>query len=240
MVARLDSADDLSALVALRRRSYDLLRLRPGTTVVDVGTGTGRAVAELLGYGVRAIGVDTAEDMIGVARRRYPHADFRMASAYRLPFRDMDITGYRADKVFHQLSNPVAAISEAVRVLAPGGRIVLAGQDWDTVAIEGDDTTLTRRIVQARADTIAHPTIARTYHELLRDGGFGEIESDTHSLVFTDTLAVEMLHGFAHAARKTGAVTQAESRTWLDEQRRRALDGHLMLTVPLFIAAGTA
>ncbi|MFF1345685.1 methyltransferase domain-containing protein [Streptomyces sp. NPDC058322] len=37
--------------------------------------------------------------------------------------------GYRADKVIHELAEPERALAEARRVLRPGGRIVLLGQD---------------------------------------------------------------------------------------------------------------
>ncbi|AOR35679.1 hypothetical protein BFF78_35525 [Streptomyces fodineus] len=51
----------------LRRDSYALLRLRPGAPVVDVGCGTGRAVAELTGRGARAVGIAPAEPMLAIA-----------------------------------------------------------------------------------------------------------------------------------------------------------------------------
>lgn len=239
MAARLDAADDLPALVALRRRSYDLLRLRPGSTVVDVGTGTGRAVAELCAYGVRAVGIDTSPEMIGLARHRHAEAEFVLASACRLPFRDGEIRGYRADKVLHELPDPVAALDEAVRVLAPGGRIVLTGQDWEGVTVAADDAALSGRIIRARADAIRQPGIARAFGDLLRDRGLAGVESERHTLVFTGALAVGMLGAFASAARSTGALTDTESRAWLDEQRRRASDGRLELAVPVYVAAGT-
>ncbi|MEU8149944.1 hypothetical protein [Nonomuraea sp. NPDC048901] len=55
---------------------------------------------------------------------------------------------------------------------APGGRIVLIGQDWDTLVIDSDDPALTRTIVHARADQVTSPRAARSYRNLLLDAGF--------------------------------------------------------------------
>ncbi|WP_309074913.1 methyltransferase domain-containing protein [Streptomyces sp. NWU339] len=95
--------------------------------------------------------------MAAVARGRWPEADFRIAGAYGLPRPDASVDGYRADKVFHELAEPGRALTEARRVLAPGGRIVLVGRDWDTIVIDSDDPALTRTVVHARADLIAVP-----------------------------------------------------------------------------------
>ena len=57
----------------------------------------------------------------------------------------------------HVLDDPARAAGEARRVLAPGGRIVLIGQDWDTFVIDADDAALTRTIVHARADLVPTP-----------------------------------------------------------------------------------
>ncbi|MDW6056989.1 methyltransferase domain-containing protein [Streptomyces sp. FXJ1.4098] len=132
-----------------------MLGAAAGKWVVDVGCGAGRAVAELAEQGVKAVGVDPSERMIAVARGRWPEGDYRIAGAYELPLPDASVDGYRADKVFHELSEPEQALAEARRVLVPGGRIVLVGQDWDTFVIDSADPALTRTIVHARADLTA-------------------------------------------------------------------------------------
>lgn len=129
LLTLLDRADSLPAAAALRSRSYDLLDLSPGARVVDVGCGGGRAVAELAKSGARATGIDPSEQVIAAARTRWPELPFVIGAAEDLPFEDGSIDGYRADKVFHELSDPAEALAEARRVLAPGARIVLVDQD---------------------------------------------------------------------------------------------------------------
>jgi ubiquinone/menaquinone biosynthesis C-methylase UbiE len=239
LVRVLDAAEAMPAAARLRARSYQLLRLPPGATVVDVGCGTARAVAELAEHGARAIGVDLDPAMLAAARRRFPDIDVRAADATALPLGDGQAHGYRADKVYHVLPDPHAALAEARRVLLPGGRIVLLGQDWDTLVIDSDQPELTRRIVHARADTIPHPRIARAYRNLLLDAGFHDVDVEVHTAIFTDATILPILVGHATAARQTGAITGDEAENWVSEQTRRAQDERLLVAIPMFLAAAT-
>jgi ubiquinone/menaquinone biosynthesis C-methylase UbiE len=239
LIRVLDAADAMPAAARLRARSYELLRLAPGAAVVDVGCGTGRAVVELTGQGADAIGVDLDPAMLAAAHARFPDIDVRAADAADLPLPDGQVRGYRADKVYHILPDPHAALAEARRVLAPGGRIVLLGQDWDILVIDSDQPALTRRIVHARADTLPHPRIARAYRALLLDAGFENVEVEVHTAMFTDTAILPILSGHATAARDAGVITEDQAGNWVDEQARRARDGRLLVAIPMFLASAT-
>jgi ubiquinone/menaquinone biosynthesis C-methylase UbiE len=239
LIWALDAAERTPAAAQLRARSYQLLRLPPQATVVDVGCGTGRAVAELAEHAAHAIGIDLDPVMLAAARSRFPDIDVRAADAADLPLADGQADGYRADKVYHILSDPHAALAEARRVLAPHGRIVLLGQDWDGVIIDSDQPQLTRRIVHARADTVPHPRIARAYRNMLLDAGFQDVDVEGHTAVFTDAALLPMVAGHATAAHETGAISGDEAERWVNEQTRRANDDRLLFAMPLFLAAAT-
>jgi SAM-dependent methyltransferase len=237
LIRLLDMVDALPDSVELRTHSYELLRLVPDACVIDVGCGAGRAVGEMAERDAKAIGVDVSEQMIATGRRRLPDADLRVGDAYALPIQDGEVAGYRAEKIYHELGDPVRALAEARRVLAPGGRIVLIGQDWDTFVIDSDDPALTRSIVHARADNVPNPRVARGYRNLLLDAGFDDIAVEVRTGVFTDALMLPLLSGIAHGACSAGAITQDQADTWTAEQAERARNGRLFLAVPLFVAA---
>lgn len=222
MLTILDALDDQPQARDLRERTYQAL----GGTVVDVGCGSGRAVGELAARGVRAIGIDVDPAMIEVAIERWPTGEFHVADATALPLDDGSVTGYRADKVLHALAEPERAVVEARRVLAPNGRAVLVGQDWDTFVIDSDDPELTRTLVHARADRMPHPRIARRYRNLLLDNGFTEVTVEVHSVVWTDAAALPALANIGEGA-------------WLDHLAAKARNDRLFVAVPIFLAWGT-
>lgn len=177
---------------------------------------------------------------VAAARERWPAADFRKAGAEDLPFADGSVRGYRADKVFHVLQEPGRAVAEARRVLCPGGRIVLAGQDWDTVMVDSDDAALTRTIVHARADLLSTPRAGRQYRNLLLDGGFDDVTIEVHTSVFTGPAMLPLLTRLAEPACTSGAVGRDQADAWLAEQRRRAEADRLLIALPFFVASASA
>ncbi|MBO0871841.1 MAG: methyltransferase domain-containing protein [Pseudonocardia sp.] len=236
LIAQLDAVDTLPWATELRAYSYDLLGLTPGARVVDVGCGTGRAVTELRDRSATPVGVDASEQMITLAQQRWPGADFRVGTAERLPFANGQLDAYRADKLYHALPDPAAALGEARRVLAPGGRVVLIGQDWDAFVIDSDDAALTRTIVHARADLLPHPRAARAYRNLLLDGGFTQVAVDVRTAIFTDATVLPVLVALAKAVRDHHGITGEQADTWLAEQSRRARAGRLFFAMPLVVA----
>ncbi|MFD0848026.1 ArsR/SmtB family transcription factor [Sphingosinicella xenopeptidilytica] len=106
------------------------LAARPVGYLLDIGTGTGRML-ELLAPGSQgAVGVDRSADMLRVARgkleaARLGHCEVRQADMYALPQADGSIDTVLLHQVLHYADNPAAAITEAGRVLAPGGRLLV-------------------------------------------------------------------------------------------------------------------
>ncbi|MFH9725856.1 methyltransferase domain-containing protein [Streptomyces sp. NPDC017254] len=153
---------------------------------------------------------------------------------------DASVDGYRADKVFHELAQPERALAEAVRVLTPGGRIALVGQDWDTLVVDSDDPAFTRTLVHVRADLTVGPRAARRYRSLLLDARFRDVTVTVHTGVYTGSAALPLLAGLAEAACSTGAVARARADGWIADQRARAEADRVFLAVPMFLAAATA
>jgi ArsR family transcriptional regulator len=103
--------------------------------LLDAGTGTGRMLELLAPAARRAVGVDVSPEMLAIARDRLlreniRHAQVRLGDTYRLPFANGDAAhGFDVvlfHQVLHYLDDPGAAVTEAARVLAPGGVLLIA------------------------------------------------------------------------------------------------------------------
>jgi ubiquinone/menaquinone biosynthesis C-methylase UbiE len=104
-------------------------------TVLDAGTGTGRILELLAPHIGRGIGIDVSPEMLAIARERLSkagaaHCQVRRGDVYHLPFAAANADAGFDAVIFHQvlhfLDDPQAALREAVRVIKPGGRILVA------------------------------------------------------------------------------------------------------------------
>ncbi|NYI05054.1 methyltransferase domain-containing protein [Allostreptomyces psammosilenae] len=239
----LDRVQGLPTIAGPRRRTLELLGLRAGQRAVDVGSGIGRAVAELAGTGVRAVGLEPDEAMVRLARERFPDdrfptAGFRVGRAERLPFDDGSMDGYRAERVLHLLADPAVALAEARRVLRPGGRVVLLGPDLSMAALDADDAATTAAVVAAHADGVPSPRAARAFRRLLLDAGFVDVEVEAHTELHTDFQTVgQLVTAMAEASVATGALDRPAADRWLAGQRRRGREDRFLMALPLFLAS---
>jgi ubiquinone/menaquinone biosynthesis C-methylase UbiE len=96
--------------------------------VLDVGCGTGELAQRIRDEhpGTAAIGCDFSAGMLARARAKTQAARWVQGDACRLPFRDGAFDVVISTEAFHWFPDQDAALREACRVLAPGGRLLLA------------------------------------------------------------------------------------------------------------------
>ncbi|AEY90951.1 class I SAM-dependent methyltransferase [Streptomyces olivaceoviridis] len=139
----------------------------PDGTVADLGCGPGDVTAHLAGLGLSVFGLDLSDAMIAIARRRYPALRFEQGSMRELSSADGSLAGVVS--WYSSIHTPVDELpdlfAEFHRVLAPGGRLLLAFQVGD---------------VPLRLERPFGHDVALDYHrrhpeqmaELLSDAGF--------------------------------------------------------------------
>ncbi|MGH2994934.1 MAG: class I SAM-dependent methyltransferase [Gaiellaceae bacterium] len=97
-----------------------------GRRVLEVGCGTGALALALADRGARVWGIDPSEEMLARARARGgPALGLKRGEAEKLPFRDGWFERVVCRLVVHLVDRP-RAFREMLRVLAPGGRAVVA------------------------------------------------------------------------------------------------------------------
>ena len=128
---RYDARNRLFSLTrdqAWRRRAAERAALRPGQTVLDLCTGTGKLAHELLPYvrpGGRVVGVDFSPAMLEQARRLEPEVEFRLGDVSRLADADESVDAVTIAFGLRNLIDRNGALIEMRRVLRLGGRLVI-------------------------------------------------------------------------------------------------------------------
>lgn len=132
--------DDLRSKLfseAVRERALSVAAVEPGRVAADVGAGTGFITTGLVERGVRCIAIDQSPVMLEALRRKLPRddqVDCRTGEAERLPVEDGAVDYAFANMYLHHVDRPFEAIAEMVRILRPGGRLVVT--DLDTHQFE--------------------------------------------------------------------------------------------------------
>jgi ubiquinone/menaquinone biosynthesis C-methylase UbiE len=101
----------------------------PAWVVGDLGCGTGQMAASIAPFVSRVVAVDRSSDMLDAARRRVrelPNVDVRRGELEALPIQDGELDAATLLLVLHHLPDPIQALSEAARVLRPGGRLLIS------------------------------------------------------------------------------------------------------------------
>lgn len=121
--------------------------------VLDVGTGTAQIPIELCRQrpGARVVAIDAAEQMLAVGRANVSaaglagHIRLERCDAKRLPHGDGEFGAVISNSIIHHIPEPLAVLAEMVRVLRPGGWLLVRD------LLRPDDEATLRRLVDLHA-----------------------------------------------------------------------------------------
>jgi arsenite methyltransferase len=120
---------------AVREAAIRKAYLHPGMTVADMGTGTGFIAAGLAPLVRHVHALDGSAAMLNEARRnlaQFDNVEFHEADGLSLPLPDASVDAVFANMYLHHCPDPLSAIREMVRILRPGGRLVITDMDLHT------------------------------------------------------------------------------------------------------------
>ncbi|GAA4554191.1 methyltransferase domain-containing protein [Amycolatopsis samaneae] len=160
--------------------------LRPGETVLDLGSGGGLDVllsARRVGPTGRAIGLDMTDEMLTLARRHareaeITNAEFRAGTIESIPLPDRSVDVVISNCVIALSADKPTVFAEIARVLRPGGRLGV------TDIIAEDTLTDTERAHRAdKVECLAGALTATDYRTLLHTAGLVGIDIQvTHAV----------------------------------------------------------
>ena len=108
-----------------RSRAVDLARVGPGAKALDVATGTGDLAVELARRGAEVIGSDFSEGMLDRAREKAPEITWEWGDALALGYPDATFDAVTVGFGARNFADLDRGLAEMVRVLKPGGRLVV-------------------------------------------------------------------------------------------------------------------
>ncbi len=179
--------------------------LQEGETVLDLGSGGGVdsfLASEQVGPSGKVIGVDMTPEMVTLARANarkggYTNVDFRLGEIESLPVADATVDVIISNCVLNLSPERDRVLTEALRVLRPGGRLVISDLVSDVAVpaeLQEDVEMVTACLPVQRAD----------YESQLRAAGFVDVMiSEPESAASVDSWA-DSVHGAIIVGQKAG------------------------------------
>ncbi len=106
--------------------------IQAGKLAADIGAGTGFVTEELVHKGLKVIAVDQSEAMLEEMKKKSGlsrSVEYRIGEFNNLPMQDETVDYVFANMYLHHVELPQVAIEEMVRILKPGGKVVITDMD---------------------------------------------------------------------------------------------------------------
>ena len=242
-VRYLDQARSTREIRAAKLRTFDILNVRKGSHILDVGCGTGddaMALAKRVGRSGLAVGVDSSETMIAEARRRARGlrlpVEFRCCDAHRLCFPNDTFDGCLAERVFMHVADPERALSEMVRVARSGARIIVSEPGWETLVMEAGDQTVTSGIVKLIKDSFRSSKVGHQLPVLFAESGLQAVTVETGTLLLREFAQADL--AWRIREKVNGALSAGQAARWLNCLEKASQAGRFFAAVTGFFVAG--
>ncbi len=246
--SRLMEEFNASAGATMRRtRLLDVLALQPGEQVLDVGSGPGHYafdMAAAVGATGRVAGVDNAKDSLATAQRRcadLANVSFHLGDAIDLPFAEATFDAVLSTQTFEYLPNVRAALTEIVRVLKPGGRVLIHDTEWDAWVWHSSDRARMQRIMEAWDKHLADPHLPQTLGAKLTAAGFTDVcvEPLLHVETTYDPASMSaILTKFVAGYVTSHGIAESEATAWADDLRALGSSGEYFFSSNEYIFTG--
>lgn len=226
IAGRLENRAAMPEFVAVRDGYFEAIGLQSFENVLELGCGTGavcRAVARWPGFKGRVTGSDLSQSLIDTARRlteeagldgiEYLQADGQGSAAHSGGF-DMVLL----HTVISHVADPDALLQEALRLVRPGGRIVVHDGDYASMTFDTGAPEYDRSLPAKYFDAIiANPFVMREMPRRLRRLGLRPSQSMSAVVLETGTgeYFPSLIRAYAPIVVAAGVVNDGEAAGWI-------------------------
>ena len=164
-------------VAAQRSETIRQLNLSSGESVLDIGCGPGylcESMGELVGRHGAVVGIDISTDLIALCNRRKPSAwlSYAIGDATKIDQADGSFDVVVCTQVAEYVPEVDRVLSEAFRVLKPGGRTIFVATDWDAVVWHSENAERMALVMKSWEAHCAHPRLPRSMAYRLVNAGF--------------------------------------------------------------------
>jgi ubiquinone/menaquinone biosynthesis C-methylase UbiE len=232
------------------KESFELqlkwLDIQPGDQVLDVGCGIGDqafGMAKLAGPTGRVFGTDVSIAMVEMAQSRHANSglplEFLTAFAANQPFEGDMFNHIRTERVLMYLKDIDAVFTEYIRLLKPGGKLLVYDVDWDALVIAHNDKALTRRIVEHISDKFPSGRIGAELFEYFNHHGFKDIRVNQCGYIHPLELVKRIIGGIIQTGVEENVFTGEEISNWWAALEKDNAEGRFFASFQGFMVMGT-
>jgi ubiquinone/menaquinone biosynthesis C-methylase UbiE len=260
--ADVDGSDDPASFIDLLNKAHQrrdratlseyclhILNPKRGDYVLDAACGIGHETEKLarkVGKTGMPIGIDCSGTMINEAARRARGLKrppcFCLSDLNHLNFLDNTFDGCLAISTLSHVAHPQKVVKELIRVLKPGGRLVMAEADWDTLEIYAGGSAAGTLVTKLIRQSFVHSGMGHKLPILLFEAGFTDIGVSTGTTTIYDYKSANELwrvHPILECAISKRLITRRQMCQLLLTMETASVEGRFFATATGLSVTGT-
>jgi ubiquinone/menaquinone biosynthesis C-methylase UbiE len=239
-----------SRVKPLKKRSYELMNIKNGDRILDIGCGPGIdtiPLSQFVGSTGQVIGIDIDPEMIYMANKKAQEENVtdivlhKHFDAESIPYNSNYFDSCHSERLLQHLLTPWRTISEMVRVTKPDGWIVVSDTDQSTFSIDSPDIDIEWKLRRFHTEIFKNGYIGRQLYRLFKEENLADIIIEIFPLFSTDykmTRYIALLDKTESQAISTGIITEEELERWHTNLEKSNKEGKFFSNVSLILIAG--
>jgi len=234
-------------LAALKQRSLELLEIKKGDVIADIGCGTGADAAAIAKMGAKVYGFDHNPEMITASKQQKAEGlniEFIQSDAANIPLPSGSVDKILFDRVFQHLDDYNAVLQEAYRILKPGGQFQIIDPDHFSFTLFLADIELERKLL----DNISYKRIPNSYRvrqipQFLEKNGFKTQLTEIHNYLVKDYNLATSIIRFEKVVNEEyaeGNIREEELNNWYSLKAQSSESFNFSMNMMMFSAIKNA